>query len=804
MVNIMLDDKKLDEVTIADIILCEPITTKGRESLTRLGLTTHDISPSYFLDTIRVNSRYDHPNNYTEKEEDQLEKTHLYYNYTVDRIQFNELQERLRRFKYRFCSDSPNEYPLLILGVAGNGKSIEINKEIRGITEGDSEFECGRAYLELEEAFTEVNYGETYECPEPTPLWFLCAKLLDGIMKYIRKCNERCSEIYKNFNEYIVKENLASEKQINLFKNIANYSLGDNKKETPVFLSLMGLLNSRQAEEDIRTLLKTFMWIMFCSDPEKKHYIVFDNIEQYIKLNGSKIQIPNSDISKIYKCVNIVVMNIINTFDRIEKDLGWKAFKIIIVLRRTSLGLLDSALLQSVVKAEKNITDLTGYFQIPDIWKSKEKYVWQPLLRSKFDDPKNEEVIRLINCVMEDGIDALGADYQSIIAPMMSYGLRRNGKSQAHAISETYKILSNGSEITINQYVFYSLMDAARKVNNAVRYMFRRGLMEFQFKWSMANENRDRWSELGIGHLSGQKSITYLGRRITIEGVSYYNNRCVTMMRRILAYLSHFPDKTNGSADSQHKPVADMFSTLSLFDLIEGVLVDPKGRNKISEETFQDFARVLIALGDMSNGDTRSAPYIILGVKDDNFNAHPYAPVLAELLKKIREEGRSESLPGGKYNIGDYGVRITDAGEAFLLDWQASFSFMASMHCFTIPPLFFLRDIPSIKYVIETVYRASSELCEKYEAEANSFCGGKITLKQRTYLPMHNGRYVTFRKRVQELHTNHLTLYLSFVEINQELLKLRNGIVRELIGFIKQYISKYKSWKTDRGALECF
>lgn len=60
------------------------------------------------------------------------------------------------RFKSRLSSNSPNKYPLLILGVAGNGKSIEINKQIREITLGDSEFEFGRAYMDLEEAFTEV------------------------------------------------------------------------------------------------------------------------------------------------------------------------------------------------------------------------------------------------------------------------------------------------------------------------------------------------------------------------------------------------------------------------------------------------------------------------------------------------------------------------------------------------------------------------------------------------------------------------------------------------------------------------
>jgi hypothetical protein len=803
----MIDDKELDEATIADIILCEPITSKGRESLTRLGLTTQDISPSYFLNTIRVESKYDEDKEYETKERNRSAQTELYYKYTVDYIQFEELKNRLMRFRSRLCSNSPNEYPLLILGVAGNGKSIEINREIRELTNGESEVECGRAYLDLEEAFTEITYGIEYNCPKWTPLWLFCIKLLDSIMKYIRHCHALCPQIFERFNDVIVKENLASEKQIMLFKNIGNYCIGDNEKETAVFSSLKALLKSQQAEEDIRTLLKTLMWIMYCSAPDQKHYIVFDNIEQYIKLNNSKIQIPNSDISKIYKSINNVVINIVNTFNRIEKDLGWKAFKIIIVLRRTSLGLLDSTLLHSAVKAEQNVTDFTGYFQIPDIWKSKKKYVWMPLLRSKFDNSKNEDIIKLIDFIMEDGVQAVGTDYQSIIAPLMSYGIRRNAKSQAHSIYETYKILSNEDEKTISLDGFYTLMMAASSSNDAVRYMFRRALIELQFKWPMSNENQDRWRELGIGHLSGQKECNYLGKKFLIEGVSYYNDKCVTLMRRILAFLFHFPDKSTSST-SQHKSIADMFSTLSLYDLIEGVLVDPRGHKEIPEDDFLQFARVLIALGDMSNGDTKSAPYVILGIRDNNFHANPYDSVLAELLKKIWKEGRSESLPGGKYHSGDYGVRITDAGEAFLLDWQPSFSFMASLHCFTIPPLFFLRDISSIKYVIETVYKASSELCVKYEEEAAHFCGNNITLKKGTYLPQYNGKYVTFRQRVRELHINHLSLYRKFIELNYVSLKLSHSSMQELTqrhtGFIDRFISKYASWKTDEEAPECF
>lgn len=804
----MINDRKLDETTISDIILCEPITSKGRESLTRLGLSPQDISPSYFLDTIRVASKYDENKEYEDNVEMLDDQNSLYYRYTVDAVQFKELKSRLAQFKVRLCSNSPNEYPLLMLGVAGNGKSIEVNRQLREITTGESEFECGRAYIDLENSFSEITYGTEFICPEWTPLWLFCIKLLDAIMKYIRQCHLLCPQIYERFNDIIVKENLASEKQMQVFKNIGNYRIRDNEKEALLFSSLIALLKKEQAQEDIEVLLKTLMWIMYCSAPEQKHYIVFDNIEQYIRLNNCKIQIPNSDISQIYKSANNVVQNIINTFDRVEKDLGWKAFKIIIVLRRTSLGLLDSTLLHSAVKAEQNVTDLTGYFQIPDIWKSKKKYVWTPLLHDKFDNSENEDIVKLIDFIMEDGVQAVGTDYQAIVAPLMSYGIRRNAKSQAHAICETYSILSTENGKTINQTDFYDLMKVASRVNNSVKYMFRRALIEFQFKWPMAVENHERWRELGIGHLSGQKECYYCGKRFAIEGVAYYNEKCITLVRRILSFLSHFPDKNNSSPTSKHKAVADMFATLSCFDLIEGVLVDPRGHNQIPTDDFLQLARVLIALGDMSNGDTKSAPYIILGIKDYDFHENPNDSVLAELLENIWKEGRSACLPCGKYNADDYGVRITDAGEAFLLDWQASFSFMASLYCFTIPPLFFLKDIISIKYVIETVYNAASDLCKKYEQEATHFCGSNVTIKNGKYLPLHNGKCVTFRQRVKELHINHLHLYRMFIEHNYECLHLAQSSMRELTndrtGFIAQYISKYESWETGEGGPECF
>ncbi len=798
-----MDNRELNEEAIADIVLCEPITRKGKQALKRLGLTTAEISISYFYDNIRVESKYDEDKVYKYDGSDKkYDRNCLYYQYTVDAIQFETIQDQLKRFNARFYSDGPNEYPLLMLGVAGNGKSIEINRRIYE-TGKKANVEYDSICFDLENVFEKIVYGSTYQCKHKTPLWLFSITLLDGIMQYIQENSLRCPVILQNFYDKIVKKNLADEKQKTLFQNIGNYDIDDKEKETCLFRSLTALLDSEDVIDNVKTLLETLMRIMYCLSPDKKHYIVIDNIEQYIKLNDDRIQIPNSDISKLYKAVKTVVSNMIHSFNRIEEDLGWRTFKIIILLRRTSLGLLDSTLLHSPVKEEQNITDITGHFQVPDIWTSKKKYVWEDFLSSKFSCNKNNDIIKIANIIIKDGSEAVGMDYQSIIAPLMSYGIRRNAKAQAHAVYSTYKLLTNSDKETINFVEFQNLMDAAGGDNPHIRYMFRRALIEIQFKWSISNGKHDRWKKLNIGHPAEQKEYSENGKRFRIEKVEYNDDKCVTLMRRILTYLSKFPEEYNEFVEGQ-KTVVDMFSTRSLYDLVQGVLTNPKGELDKSTKTLLQFSRVLIALSNMSNGDTKSAPYIILGVNDEDFHKNTDENILAEILNKILIAGHEQSLPGRKYSCSDFGARITDAGNSFLLDWQASFSLMASIHCFTIPSLFFLKDIISIKYVIKTVYNASCSLCKMYENEAESFCGEQISLKQEVYLPKHKDEYFTFRQRVKELHTNHLLLYRDFIEKNYNIMDICERDMINIKSYINSYIDKYSNWITGREAPKCF
>ncbi len=75
---------ELTEESLANILLCDPITGKGLDALTELGLSKKEVSPSYFLEKIRANSRFDskasvYPSKETEPETRLVDKDAPWY-----------------------------------------------------------------------------------------------------------------------------------------------------------------------------------------------------------------------------------------------------------------------------------------------------------------------------------------------------------------------------------------------------------------------------------------------------------------------------------------------------------------------------------------------------------------------------------------------------------------------------------------------------------------------------------------------------------------------------------------------------
>ena len=707
------EKKVLDEEGLCDLILCDPFTDLGVSALTKLDLQ-NEITPDYFMKKVWVDSQYGEAATFVIPNEEP-DSNVLNGQYTVTHERFLALKQRRNEFNQRFHNNDKQSCSLFILGVVGNGKSIEVRKRIYDETQSLSLFSSKCAYFNLDSSKTEVTYETEYKCPDPNnALWLFCVKLLDGLMMYIQTNYDKCSLIWENCEKTLRKKHIVTKEQFPVFEAIKDYGNG-TKSLTAFFDSLLRLVNNSDPEDTIQKLLKILMLIMFCCSPKERHYIVFDNIEEYIHLDSAMIQIPNVDISKIYLAIRRTITNVGGLLDRIEVNLAWKTYKVIVALRRTSLYQLNP--MPSPENEErKNIHDVTGYIQVKDIWRNKKENVWEPFLSAKYDE-NSKYLIELADYVMLGGDGGTGTEYQLLIAALMSHGIRRNAQAQARAIYGTYKILSDSSEATIDRGMF----DELKNENQASRYMLRRALIEFQIKRAILPGKENRWGYLNIGHLVDPKDERGIGtEKIEIHHVEFYDNHNVSLLRRVLTYLSIHPEAQ--AAEGDGVSMIDMYKTVSLYDVITNVFTNPRRVCNIGDTEYSQLARVILAICNMSLKDTKGSPFAILSINDTDFHANSNVQSLASILKRIKNAGEAESLPKGIYNANDYGIRIIEAGISFLLDWEASYSLFSSLYCYDFPPLFFLREKKFIKHVIETVYRAADDFCQLHEDEARSFC----------------------------------------------------------------------------------
>ncbi len=91
---------ELDQSLLGDIILCDPVTSRGRKSLANLNLSEPFITPKFFYDHLRVSSKYDELSAYNAPNAN--EETTLNYQYTLSYEQFEEIKVRLKSFNACF------------------------------------------------------------------------------------------------------------------------------------------------------------------------------------------------------------------------------------------------------------------------------------------------------------------------------------------------------------------------------------------------------------------------------------------------------------------------------------------------------------------------------------------------------------------------------------------------------------------------------------------------------------------------------------------------------------------------------
>ena len=819
MSNIEL--KKLSVKTLENIILCEPITRRGKDHFDMLEHDTgidfqHKISIENFYDDMYIFPKYDDkcdskdypPIDYDEN---------LHCPYSVSEERFAIRKSNLTEFNKKFANNSENTSLLIITGVAGNGKSIEINRKIRNL-KGDNYIpkDSNYIYYDLEEAASAYTRGNgQFIAPDArNVLWLFCISLLYGFHDgLIKKYKEKCQQIAQNYQDFFVNMGInATLKNKALFECIGEYDDSSEKKAS-LFEAMTALIDEQKPDTSIKNILSATMDFMYCIEPKNKNYIVFDNIEQYIKLNYRNIPIRNKSLLDIYNLLDELINNEKMKYKEIGNGEFGKAFKVLLVMRRNT-GHNFNGYAHFAAMVKENGNDYTGHFDIWRIWEKKKEHIWEKYLKNKYESVQSKQIIDILDGIMNDNPsqdNIIGKSYQAKIAPLMNMGIRRNAGTQAYTVMRVFNILDDPYPSYITHSIFEALLQTKRTdYGYAVsRYMYRVALLEMHHKWMIiAEESEERFNGLLLGKLDKNKKNSNQKDKekkyIEIRDVSINKTQqyCITYVRRILAYLSHFPYD------------AETYEVKSLYDIMYILFINPNNQNKapkINENNEIDFlslAKVLFSLGDMLHKETKGSPMIILDIADDSIDSENSEEEFAGILKKIWEGGREQSNANGQYNSSKFGARITDSGLMFLKDIQPSFSFFAALYCSEEVPLFFLKDIERIKFVIKTVYEEANKLCNMYEEVAVGFCDStEVTLQQvfKPYLYKHNDEYCTFRERIKNYHIKHLIKYKDFLNKNSKILDFDDKTTKSLTAhgkYIDKYIGKYNEWKKD--ITQCF
>lgn len=838
--------KDTHETFLNALIRCDPITTDGKEKLNILkkqGLKAN-VTPSYFYDNLRVPSIYEsdkdgagNDRKYEDFNDPAEMQTGIFRAYTIEEEQYNDAKEHHRILMDSISGTAHYAPVYLFQGVTGNGKSIEINRIIRKHTFNSESESYSSQYIlfDFEKARSSYKRGGIFEVCDDSIIAVFSVSIFSGIMHYIEDLGALRQTVLKNYNEYMKPRCLGSDEEQKVIEKIGELTENAPGKIRELFLALKGVATTGDAKTNnsksrIKNLLHLLMWVMFCVNPYQQCRIVFDNIETYITLDGYRVQIPNGDIMELYEAVKYAVndMNL-----EMEQHYGAETscFSAFFVVRRTTLGFMDKKFLQQDTEKYKITDDLTGQFQTWEIWEKKRDHLWKGDLETVYAEEEYKTLVDVMDIIMAKKSGTVGKSYQSLIAGLMCYGIRRNGSAQAHAAYMTCIYLCNSimSKYTMGYARFRGLMDkiAEGAEWSSARYMVRRALIEIQFKWAVRQAG---WKDLHIGYVEGKE------KRVVISGITEnllsqplnLPERNSSLVSRILSFLSYHRQGRTYETSFWEKTPSDMFDTVPLYDLVRKILIPPcdeskaEGYKSIKDDEYRSFATTLIALANMDFDLTKRSPYVILNVDNKSFHRSSDAPkTLADLLKRIAWSHETEREEGGEYDSSKYNARITDGGFWFLHLWLHNFSYFSAITCYSIPPLFFLSNRPLIAHVIEAIYDTAKTMCDMYKKDANIFLGeenikaGRNSLMGLYIRPSRDGEEVTFQQLVRAQHMNHLHNYRDYINHCYQEIGLTEEDKNNIAGpggLIEQYMEKYNNWSDrfedentkEMRVIECF
>lgn len=260
---------KINADLIENILLCDPVTFRGKEKLKALGLE-EKIGPKEFFDP--QNGLWVEPI-------DEAKTTDMFTFDSLDpspygakKVKYDDIEDRRTEFNRRL-SGTPGSYFIALMGVVGSGKSIEIQRRIfenygeKFLPYRHDEYDGRNNILpatpdailvDLERNVKHVTYSSTYTCPNAdSPLWLFCTALLDTLFYYIcflhREHRAKLMHIENNLTYYFIREDKYTVKVdahvADLFSAISKWARGHSEASLQdIFDKILSLLISKPTD----------------------------------------------------------------------------------------------------------------------------------------------------------------------------------------------------------------------------------------------------------------------------------------------------------------------------------------------------------------------------------------------------------------------------------------------------------------------------------------------------------------------------------------------------------------------------
>lgn len=830
--------KKADISLIENLLLCDPVTERGRNKLYDLGLQD-EITPEVFF----------HGNNclwappadllLVPSDDEELE-----YDSTPDERRIEQIVTRRLEFDSRFKATNQDSLTkrefTLLMGVVGGGKSIELQRQIYenysaipysySYSQFQSKYERIMSpnviLIDLERINTVIALGAGYQCPkEQDALWLFFTKLLATLINYVKFLyeNKEYREKLKNVRKNLLDNFDNREKQtssvrkystlLEVLDSYANSENGIGVDLADLFDAVVKTIRNevdnrkdpitgeqeRPVIASIRAVLHLMGYIMFGVSPNDKKLIAIDNVEDFIKVNDAEeISISLENAKEIFRALQAYAGAIKDIYNQASIT---GSFHVVMALRRTTWGNLQAKFAGNYRESYGDMFDLTGDIALTDLWNHKAYPIWKNFLQDRYDR-NAAKYIDEVNYLLNDNISRNGIPQR--FSRIMSHGLRRQGHSLSKVMFNMFFnkrfgfIMRNdkmGDEKYINIKKFDELFES--EYSQEAKYLLRSSAVELYFMNQYVCTGVDvdenvgkRWRQLDIGRLEikqkqdNQKlKLKYYG----FDGIRRTNGPTVDFTK----WVYKFGDSTKNEVPSNslvrgiltaldEAPEAERASkcVAPLYEAISLFDMMKKTLGKpLGSEI--DEEQELLPLSEVLLAGARpdtEAEYSPLFILQDGVDfSDTYS--FSERLKTIWKAGPAKSADGKHpYCRQLHGIRITEAGADFLHNIQPSFEYFSALFCNDFPPLLFIKSTDEIAHVIGCIYNYADKVCNPRRIDQN--------LEE----------IVVFRDQVLTLHKQYLRHYRDYIENMGEIIGFTPGGKKMIIDGVNSVMKKYESW----------